>query len=94
MAHEPNWKDIQDQKEKFIKYNNAHKNETCVKHDYHVGDKLLIHSTDSTRKLERPYDGPYEIIRVYSNGIVAIQKCIINERENICRICLYKQKSN
>ena len=49
---------------------------------------------DSTRKLERPYDGPYEITEVFNNGTVAIQKGIVNERVNIRRIFPYRQESN
>ena len=37
--------------------------------------------TDSTRKLERPYDGPYEVTKVFTNGTVALQKGIVNECE-------------
>ena len=39
--------------------------------------------TNSTRKLERPYDGPYEITEVFTNGTVAVQKGIVNERVNV-----------
>ncbi len=44
IAHEANWKDIKGQKEKLIIYNNKHKNAERVKYDYHVGDKVLMHT--------------------------------------------------
>ena len=94
IAHEANWKDIQDRKEKLIKYNNECENAKRVKHNYQVGDKVLMQRTDSTRKLERPYDGPYEVTEVFTNGTVALQKGIVNERVNIRRIFPYRQKSN
>jgi hypothetical protein len=94
IAHEANWKDIQDQKEKLIKYNNNRENAKRVKHEYHIGDKVLLQRTNSTRKLERPYDGPYEVTEVFTNGTVAIQKGVVNERVNIRRIFPYRQKSN
>ncbi len=50
--------------------------------------------TDSTRKLERPYDGLYEITKVFTNGTVAIQKGIVNECVNIRRVFLYCQAPN
>ena len=50
--------------------------------------------TDSTRKLERPYDGPYAVTQVFTNGTVAIQKGIVNERVNIRRIFPCRQESN
>ena len=65
-----------------------------LKHEYRIGDKVLMQRTDSTRKLERPYDGPYEVTKVFTNGTVAIQKGIVNERVNIRRIFPYRQKSN
>ena len=66
-----------------------------VKDDDQVGDKVLMQRTaDSTRKLECPYDGPYEVTKVLTNGTVTIQKGIVNKRVNIRRIFLYRQKSN
>ena len=94
IAHEANWKDIQDRKEKLIKYNNQKENAKRVKHEYHVGDKVLMQRTNSTRKLERPYDGPYEITDVFTNGTVAVQKGIVNERVNIRRVFPYRQAPN
>ncbi len=94
IAHKANWKDIQDQKENRIKYNNECENAKRVKHEYRIGDKVLMQSTDSTRKLERPYDGPYKVTKVFTNWTVAIQKGILNERFNIRRIFQYRQVSN
>ena len=73
IAHEANWKEIQDRKQKLINYNNKRENAKCVKHKYQVGDKVLMQRTDSSRKLERPYDGPFQITEVFSNGTVAVQ---------------------
>ncbi len=50
--------------------------------------------TDSTRKLEQPYDGPYEITEVFNDGTVAIQKGIVNECVNIRCIMPYCQMPN
>ena len=86
--------EIQDWKENLIKYNNDRENAKRVKHEYHVGDMVLMQRTDSARKLERPYGGPYEITEVFTNGTVARQKGIVNERVNICRIFPYRQESN
>ena len=95
ITHEANWKEIQDRKEKLVNYNNQQeKSAKRVKHTYQIGDMVLMQRTDSTRKLERPYDRPYEITEVFTNGTVAIQKGIVNERVNIRRIFPYRQKSN
>ena len=42
IAHEANWKEIQDRKEKLIKYNNQQENAKRVKHTYHIGDMVLM----------------------------------------------------
>ena len=80
--------------EKLIKYNNQQENAKHVKHTYHIGDMVLMQRTDSTRKLERPYNGPYEITEVFTNGLLAIQKGIVNNCVNIRRTFPYWQKSN
>ncbi len=49
IAHEANWKDVQDRKEKLIKYNNERENAKQIKHEYHIGDKVLLQCTDSMR---------------------------------------------
>ena len=94
IAHEANWKEIKDRKQKLINQNNQRENARRIKHTYSIGDRVLMERTNSTRKLERPYDGPYEITKVFTNGTVAIQKGIVNERVNIRRIFPYRQKSN
>ena len=94
IAHEANWKEIKDRKQKLINQNNQRENARRIKHTYSIGDRVLMERTNSTRKLERPYDGPYEITNVFTNGTVAIQKGIVNERVNIRRIFPYRQKSN
>ncbi len=93
IAHKANWKDKKDQKEKIIKYNNQKENAKRIKHQYHVGKKLLMQRNDSARKLECPYDGPYEITEVFTNGTVAIQKGIVNECVYIRCIFLYQEAS-
>ena len=49
---------------------------------------------DSMRKLEHLYNGPYEVNKVFTNGTVALQKGIVNERVNIRCIFTCRQKSN
>ena len=77
IAHEANWKEIKDRKQKLINQNNQRENARRIKHTYSIGDRVLMERTNSTRKLERPYDGPYEITNVFTNGTVAIQKGIV-----------------
>ena len=43
-----------------------------------------------TLKMEQPREGPFDIVRVHSNGTVTIQKGPIQERLNIRQIIPYK----
>ncbi len=96
IAHEAIWKDSQDQEEKVIKYKHEQlENAKCVKHEYHIGDKVLLQCTDSTRDLEHKYDGLYRITEVHTNETVAKQKGrVAEECVNIRHTILYQQNSN
>ena len=47
-----------------------------VKHEYKVKDQVLLDRGILQRKLSPKRDGPYQIVRVYSNGTLKIQKGI------------------
>ena len=44
--------------------------------------------------MERPYDGPYKITQVYTNGTVTIKKGAVYQRHNIRRIQPYYDINN
>ena len=71
IKHEANWHDIRARKQARINENNARENARRIPHTYVTGDKVLLERTGA-RKLERPYDGPYTISHVFSNGTVTI----------------------
>ncbi len=56
--------------------NNAKENKTRIQHEYKVGDLVLIVEKSYERakkaKLSSPAEGPYKILRVYTNGNVHI----------------------
>jgi hypothetical protein len=66
-------------------------NKNRVDHDYKIGDKVLLYRDGILRKAESPTEGPYNIIEVYSNGTVKIQRGIVQERLNIRRIKPFKE---
>ena len=66
-------------------------NSLRVDHDYHIGDKVLVTDNDIHRKLNCPTKGPYNIIQVYTNGTVRVQKGAVTERINIRRCTLYTE---
>ena len=85
IKHEANWKAINERKQRIIAKNNKYENSKRLPHDYKVGDKVLLERHDA-RKMERPYDGPYKITQVYTNGTVTIKKGAVYQRHNIRRI--------
>ena len=88
IKHEANWKAINERKQRIIAKNNKYENSKRLSHDYKVGDKVLLERHDA-RKMERPYDGPYKITQVYTNGTVTIKKGAVYQRHNIRRIQPY-----
>ena len=59
------------------------------KDDYAVNDHVLIYRDVIFRKLGGTFLGPYKIIEVYTNVTLHIQRGIVTERINICRLTPY-----
>ena len=91
-SHLPNWDLIRRQKQALIIKNNMRENSNRIKHKYRVGDLVLYHRrTKKKQKHERPYDGPFEILQVYDNGTVMLQRNDrVKQRCNIPLIHPYK----
>lgn len=70
------WQLLKEQRQCQAIANNAKENKTCLQHEYKVGDLVLIVEKSYERakkaKLSSPTQGPYEIIRVYTNGNIRI----------------------
>ena len=68
--------------------NNAKENSQRTNHQHAVGDLLLIikKKHDKNYKLEKPTEGPHEIIEVHNNGNVTIWCGGYEERVSIHRI--------
>ena len=81
-----NWESIKSNKRKLAIENNTRENLNRIDHNYNVGDKVLI------SKIQIRTEGPYEIIQVYNNGTVKINKGSYNEIINIRRIKPYYEK--
>ena len=54
-------------------------------HQYKVGDKILVKRKKNS-KHELEFMGPFPITQINDNGTVCLQKGIINDATNICRI--------
>jgi hypothetical protein len=70
--------------------NNRRENASRIRHDYKVGDKVLLKKPGKHLiKLEAPRTGPHIVTAIYTNGTLRIQKGKINERVNIRRLFPY-----
>ena len=71
----PNWDLIRRQKQTLIDKNNKRENSKRTPHEYRVGDKVLYQRRSRTKqKHDRPYDGPFIILKVHNNGNVTLQR--------------------
>jgi hypothetical protein len=83
------WGAIEQQRLKEMGRNNRRENASRIRHDYKVGDKILLKTPGKhLRELEAPRAGPHTVAAIYTNGTVRIQKCKVNEIVNIGRLFL------
>ena len=62
------YKEIKKRKQEASDANTHKENSKRVKHEYKVNDQVLLNRGILQRKLTSKRDGPYQIVRVYSNG--------------------------
>jgi hypothetical protein len=81
-----NWKFIAEKHHKTILKDNARENKRRIPHNYRVNDQVYITSSDVQRKLAAK-KGPFKIVKVNTNGTVAIQRSpTVVETINIRRL--------
>ena len=81
-----NWRYIKEKRNRNILQNNARENQRRIAHDYQPGDRVFVLSNDIKRKLNRN-EGPFEIIRIHTNGTVDIRRsATVEEKINIRRL--------
>ena len=85
IKHVANWESIRKRKQDIIDKNNERENAKRKRHTYNIGDKILLRK-GTEFKYEQPYTGPHDILEVFQNGTVRIQKGAVAEIVNIRRI--------
>ena len=85
IQHTANWDYIQQRKQQIIQKNNKNENAKRIPHEYKKGDKVLL-TIGTSFKYERPYNGPFEIKHVFTNGTVCLQMGAVTDTVNIRRI--------
>ena len=92
IAHEANWDLIKQQKQAKINKNNKLENAKRTPHVYNIGDKVLLRK-GTEYKWETPNEGPFQILEVFDNGTVAIQKGAVRDTVNIRRVFPFYEKA-
>jgi putative transposase len=83
--HLADWTAIKARKQELIRKNNIIENSKRIPHQYRVGDKVMMES-HRANKYEQPYQGPYIITKVHSNGTVRLKMGAVTDTVNIRRI--------
>jgi hypothetical protein len=86
VRFQSNWGRIKNNKQKIIASSNKRENLNRIKHNYNVGDRILLQKPIIRWKLSAPKEEPYNILEAGTNGTVEIQQGIVHERVNIHRI--------
>ena len=88
IKHTANWEYIRARKQKLINKNNQRENSKRKRHEYQIGDQVLLHR-GTENKYEAPYEGPYKILKVNKNGTVSLKVKSVTDTYNIRRIIPY-----
>ena len=87
------WQKLKELRRQQAVANNRKENKSRIPHQYSIGDMVLIVEKSYERakksKLSSPTEGPYEVIRVYTNGNVRIRRGNYDEDINIRRLRPY-----
>jgi hypothetical protein len=82
MAHVADWQHVKQREQTLIDKNNKRENAKRIDYDHAVGNSILKIKAGAL-KMEQPREGPFNIIRVHTDGTVTMQKGPIEERLNI-----------
>jgi transposase InsO family protein len=87
------WNLLQQLKQRLIDDNARRENLKRFRHDYQIGDEVLIFQEVKAKgKLLPRTIGPYEILQVHANGTLTIQRGPFQERLNIRRVKPYHRE--
>ena len=73
-GYEVGWDEITKRKQKRINDNNVRENKKRIEQEYKRGGMILLTKPGmKLRKVSRPRDGPYRVIKANTNGTLKIQ---------------------
>ena len=70
IQFQADWAQITLHKQEIIDKSNAQENAGQIAHNYQVSNKVLLEKPGINCKMSQPCTGPFEIIKVHTNGIV------------------------
>ena len=87
------WEHLKDKPRKSSRIANDRENKVRIEKFYKKGDKVLIvlDRMDRGAKLNYPTEGPYEIVKVYTNGTIKIKRKNCFENISITRVKLFNE---
>jgi hypothetical protein len=88
---EANWRFIRDRKQRAINKNNQKENAKRTKHEYKIGQKVLYRNESLAKYSEDPYDGPFEIVQINTNGTVRLKMGALTDTINIRNLKPYRE---
>ena len=91
IKFDANWKLIRERKQLVINAKIQKENKKRILHQYWVGDKVLYHVDSLSKYSENPYDGPYEIVQVNTNGTVRLKMDAVTDTVNIRLLKPYRE---
>jgi len=93
-----NWAAIQHRKQEVTNADKKQENKHRIPHEYHVGDKILIHKKiNKLGKVQWPTQGPFVIVEVQDlpfTGPVVINKGSYKEKINVHHILPFFPQSS
>ena len=83
IKHTANWHNTHHRRQVRMDKNNINENLKRLSYNYKVGDKILILKTylQKQRKLAQPYEGPYTIVEIFTNGTVKYEKKLASAKK-------------
>ena len=90
LSFKVDWDEIKGKRQKAISISNERENRKRTEHVYIVNDKVLLDRGVLQRKLLPKRDGPYDVVRVYSNGTLKIRKGFVTQRVSVRRCVPYR----
>ena len=72
INHISHWRYIRQRKQAQIEKCVIYKDSTRINYDYNIGDKVMVRR-DKAYKYKTSFQGPYEIIQLWTNGTFTIK---------------------